>query len=94
MVTSPLSRCLETASGIFGYEKVDKDSELLKRERVSNSEGSGPSHPNFYKSKSLPIVAQELCRECLLGVKYLIIQVVFRICAQETSVTRGVPVIN
>lgn len=69
VVVSPLSRCLETASGIFGYEKVDKDSELLKRERVVSSEGSGPSHPNFYKSKNLPIVAQELCRECLLGNK-------------------------
>jgi len=69
VVTSPLSRCLETAAGIFGYEGVDKDSELLARGRKVISEENGPSHPNLYKSKNLPIVAQELCRECLLGNK-------------------------
>jgi len=69
VVTSPLSRCLETAAGIFGHETADKDSELLKRGRRVSLEGNGPSHSNLYKSKNLPIVAQELCRECLLGNK-------------------------
>lgn len=76
-MTSPLSRCLETTTGIFGYEKKDVESELLARERLGHVEFE-PSHPNFYKSKSLPIVAQELCRECLLGPKNPFIQFLFQ----------------
>lgn len=65
MVTSPMTRALETAVGIFGFEKPRDESELIGIQRSADE--TGPGHPAFYKSRHLPIIAQELCRECLQG---------------------------
>eukprot|EP00210_Caulerpa_lentillifera_P003467 g3309.t1 len=67
VVTSPLTRALETAVGVFGFEKPQTDSELIVLQRSADE--TGPGHPAFYKSRHLPIIAQELCRECLQGNK-------------------------
>jgi broad specificity phosphatase PhoE len=61
VVSSPLSRALETAAGAFGRsEGCGEDTLMVSQEGIENSQSA---HPTVYRDCNTRYVVSELCRE-------------------------------
>eukprot|EP00803_Ostreobium_quekettii_P002070 evm.model.scf_1905.2 EVM.evm.TU.scf_1905.2 scf_1905:10207-15073(-) len=67
VITSPLTRTLETAAGIFGCDEPADRREVIMAEQTKNVKGVCQSHGAIYNNRGLQFIAIGLCREQMGG---------------------------